>query len=530
MAAAEGNLKGDWKKRESFGSAMAQIGVVALVLAAGVWFFYQRNTTKKDVSDKLREARLTAIRNNPADLNKALTQLDEVFKLDANSPEANALAAAIHVDLWVNHRVAGADAKAREFLAKAEKGDARTEDRYGAKALLLVNDGKAKEAEEYIEELRKKGASAAKLFLAQGLAHKQLGNLALARTALSSAIDKAWKDPQYSSAYGESLLEEGSLLQGLDALNKALGANPDHIRARIDTALGRMLRRHLMKEAADTVVETMGRPEAELTPGLRARTLAVKALVHNVEEKWDDAVKASDDALAMVPSEPWALYAKAQALSGKKDAGAAGAWDALVKAYKTSPFFYVEGANALLAMGNFQAGLALLDGYEAVFKGVMNPQADGTAVSALERDDRYWLARGDLLRSAGKEDEALGAYDRAIAAKNVNLVKAYYAKGSIYLGRKDFPKAKEMLEPITPPDGTGQVAEAYMAMGHMAFDAKEWGPGCQSYAYALTRFKTQGAPREQLNTILSDVEKKLKDAKQKEIAKLWMQEAKPLIQ
>ena len=132
----------DWKKRESFGSAMAQVGVVGLVLAAGVFFFYQRNATRKEVSEKLREARLTAIRNNPADLNKALAQLEEVFKLDKESPEGNALAAAIHVDLWTNHKVAGADGKARDFLAKAEKGDARTEDRYGAKALLLVSEGK----------------------------------------------------------------------------------------------------------------------------------------------------------------------------------------------------------------------------------------------------------------------------------------------------------------------------------------------------------------------------------------------------
>lgn len=529
MAAAD--TPSDWKKKESFGSAMLQIGLVGVVLAGGFFFFHKNNQTKKEVAEKMKEARLQVVRNNPADLQKTLAQIDEILKLDANAGEALALAASVHTDLWLNHKVAGSEQKAKDFLARAENTEIRTEERYGTRALHILASGDAAGAEKYVEELRKQGANAAKLFHAQSMAYKAQGQLSLARTAAVSAMDKAWKDPQYSSSFAELLLEEGMTLQALDALNKATGANPDHLRARVDGAIARLLRKDRMKEAAEYAADVLGRPEAELTPGLRARALAAKAMVFNVETKWDEALKAADEGLALNADETWAMLARAEALAGKKDAGAAAAFEALVAKAKTAPIFYFQGAQALQNMGAGPQGMALLDKYEAVFKDIRIPHADGTSTPMLDRDDRYWLAKGDILRSAGKDDEALGAYDRAIAAKNINLVKAYYAKGKIYADRKDYPKAIEMLENIALPDGTGQLAEAYMVMGEVLFAKKEWGPGCQSFAYGLTRMKaTQSATREQLNAILTDVEQKLIKNGQKPIAKVWLEEAKPLIQ
>ena len=135
-----------------------------------------------------------------------------------------------------------------------------------------------------------------------------------------------------------------------------------------------------------------------------------------------------------------------------------------------------------------------------------------------------------MLRDSGSLDDALGAYDKAIAAKNVNLVKATYAKGSVFLAKKEYENAEKQLIDITPPDGTGALAEAYVAMGEIQFSKKDWAAGCQSYAFALSKLKAQSVPREQLTAMLTDVEKKLISAGQKPVAKLWMDEAKPLIQ
>ena len=70
-----------------------------------------------------------------------------------------------------------------------------------------------------------------------------------------------------------------------------------------------------------------------------------------------------------------------------------------------------------------------------------------------------------MLKESGKLDEAMAAYDKAVAAKNVNLVRAHYSKGSLFLAKKEFDKAAETLSAITPPDGSGALAEAYLAMG-----------------------------------------------------------------
>src|SRR5690606_29852851 len=107
-------------------------------------------------------------------------------------------------------------------------------------------------------------------------------------------------------------------------------------------------------------------------------------------------------------------------------------------------------------------------------KAVKNPTADGKEEIYLDRDDRYWLARGDLLKTAGKLDEAMASYEKAIDAKSLNLTRAYYAKAALLIEKKDLDKAAELLQDITPPDGTGQLAEAYIAMGDILFEKKDW--------------------------------------------------------
>lgn len=527
---AAGEKTNDWKKRESLPSALIQIVLVGALLAAAVWFVWSRGTRRKDVSEKLTAARLVAIKDNPADLKKALGMLDEILKSDSDSPDVLAAKAYVLTELWLVHKDPGADAAAKETLAKAEKADDKArDDHYATKALQIAATGKAKEADEFVEEQRKRGASTAKLAYAQALALKAEGNLQLERAAFTLAADKGWKDPQFAAGFAEALLDEGQTLSALDYFNKAMANNPDHLRSKIGIALSRIERKDRVGDASDTLADMMKR-EAELSPALKARALAATAELRNFEAKYDEALTFADQALKVNADDPWALYAKAKALALKKDGSAGQAFDAVVAKAKTSPAFYFDGAVLLQQAGNTAAALALLDKYEATFKPIVNQTADGKSTSFLERDDRYWLTRGDVLRDSGKLDDALTAYDKAIAAKNVNLVKATYAKSSVFLAKKDFDKAAEMLVDITPPDGTGALAEAYVAMGEILFNKKDWPAGCQNYAFALSKFKAQSVPREQLNDMLTGVEKKLIAAGQKPVAKLWMDEAKPLIQ
>jgi tetratricopeptide (TPR) repeat protein len=528
MAADTGTQNTEWKKRESFSSAMVQIVIVAVVLALVVFLVYRRGNTKKEIGELMKEARTTAFRGNPADLRKAIEKAEAAVELDSSAPDPLALVASLYTDLWLNHRENGAEAKAKDFLDRAKRADSKTEERYGSEALHMIAGGNPKGAEEFIEDLRKKGASSAKLFYAQALALKMRGNLSLARQGFTTAMDKAWKDANYSSAWGEALLEEGTI-GAIDTFTKALATNPDLLRAKNGLALARVMKKDKVGDAEAMVKAVLDR-DAELSPPLKARAIAVQAHIANIATQSDEAIKLADQALGLNPEDRWALYAKANALAAKKDPAAVAAYTELVTRQPSAPNFYFEGAKNLQAAGMTDAAIALLDKYEGFFKQVKNQTADGKEVGYLERDDRYYLARGDVLRAAEKLDEAMAAYDKAVEAKNINVTKAYYSKASIYLAKKDYDKALEMLKDITPEDGTGQLSEAYMAMGDVMFAKKEYGPGCQSYVYGLIKMKGQQAPREQLNAVITDVAAKLKAAKQNDLLKTWNEEAKTFIQ
>ena len=529
MAVADPTTKRDWKKRESFSSALVQVVVVAAILAGAVYFIYQRGTRRREVADRLKAARVASLRDNPADLEKALAELDALQQSEPGSADASAVRADLELERWLVHKIPSAEQRAREALASAEAGNSNTEERYGAHAMLLLAEGKAAEASTFVEAQRQRGANKPRLWLAQGRAEQALGNLALARQAFAKAMDDGWRDPRFSTAYAEALIDEGQFALALDALGKALSANPDHLRARLDSALVQVYRKDQVKQATDTLKEVQGRTP-ELTAGLKARALAVQAEIANFEGKSEEAIKSADLAIAQSGDEYYALLARARALATKHDASAAAAFKAAVAKRPTAPLAYFDGAASLQAAGQGAAAVELLAAYEATFQNIKVLATDGKQIAALDRDDRYWLAKGDLLKVAGKPDEALASYDRAIKAESVNLVKAHYAKASVFLARKDFDRAEAELKPITPPDGSGGLGEAYGAMGDLLFAKKAFAEGCQNFAYALARWRAQQVPREKLNAALDDVSKKLLASGQAPLAKQWATEAKTVIQ
>lgn len=528
MATPDNGNEIQWKKRETLGSALAQIIIVGVVLALTVFLVYRRGSNKRDIAEYMKEAHQVALRGNVADLKKAIEIAGKAIELDANAGEPNAFTAAVYTDLWMLHHEAGAEQKAKEFLQKAQAADSKGEDRFGVEAQLLLAAGKPKEAEEFVEELRKKGGSGARIFYAQGMALRAQGNLKLATTSFKAAMDKSWKDMDFASAYGESILEEGTP-GALDTFSKATGQNSEHFRSRLGLALARVQRKDRVGDAETIVKEVMSR-EAELSAPQKARAMAIGAAILNISQAYDQAIQTADQAIALNPDDAWALHAKANALALKKDPGAPAAYDAVVAKAPAAAVFYFEGASNLQKAGLTDAAMALLAKYEAFFKNVKNTTIDGKEEIYLDRDDRYWLARGDLLKASNKLDEAMAAFDKAIEAKSVNLSRAHYAKAQMLLDKKEYDKAAELLVDITPPDGTGRIAEAYMAMGEILFQKKEWGDSLQNYAFALTRMKAAQEPREKLNELVTDVEKKLKAANQREVAKVWIEESKPLIQ
>ncbi|ADO71039.1 tetratricopeptide repeat protein [Stigmatella aurantiaca] len=521
----------DWKRRESLGSALTQVALVALLLGGAVTFVVHRGQVRQETETRLKAAQSLAQRGNPADLAKALQELEGLFAVDADVYGAHVLAADIHAVLWLDHHQPSSEALAREHLARAESLESKDSERYGARvvrAWVTLSEGKASEAAETLKGLRERGASNSKLWLAQARADQALGNLQGARQAYARATDGAWKDPRFATAYGEALLEEGLFVQAGEALGRATAANPDHLQARLTGALAHLYLRQKLNEVERTLQDIQAR-EAELSPALKARALATRAELALSRGNPDAALRDADAALALHPGEPYALFGRAKALAAKKDPSARAAFEAAVAKRKTAPLFYIEGAKTLQQAADTSGALALLDAYEATFRGVQVSAAEGKTVSALERDDRYWLARGNVLEAANRPDEALAAYEHALAVKGPQQARAQYAKGALLLARKDYAGAKEVLAGVTPDNGTSSVPEAYTAMAELLFAQGDYATGCQHHYFALSRARGRGVPTEQLQAQAAEISKQLTDAGQAKMAQAWKAEAEALL-
>src|SRR5919198_3400327 len=149
----------DWKKSETFSSALVKIAVAGALFAGLAFYFIHRGGRRKEIADRLKEARVLALRDNPGDLARASKELEAIFALDPDARDALALAADIETERWLFHRLQGAEQKAREYRSRAEALDSRSEERFGNRILHLIAEGKPGEAERYAEDLRRQGAS-----------------------------------------------------------------------------------------------------------------------------------------------------------------------------------------------------------------------------------------------------------------------------------------------------------------------------------------------------------------------------------
>ncbi|MBM7114756.1 tetratricopeptide repeat protein [Archangium primigenium] len=530
MAASNANSGGprDWRKRESPLSALAQVGLVALVLAGVVAWVVHRGGVRREVDTRLKAARALAQQDNPADLQRALGELDALLQLDANAKEALALAADVNARLWLEHQRAEAQAPARANLARAQALDARSGERYATHAWVLLADGKAPAAATFLAELQRQGAKSPKLSLVEARLLQATGRLTEARQAFARAHEVAWREPRYAVARGEALLDEGLYVQALEVLKKAASAHPEHLRARLSLALARLYLDQGRDEAARTVEAALGQPEA-LTPALTARLHTVRAALALAEGQTDAARAAADQALAASPEELHALLLRAQALARGKDTETRAAFEAAVARRRTAPLPYLEGARRLQELGDGEGALALLDAYEATFRDVRVTSAAGKTSGALERDDRYWLARGHVLEALTHPEEALVAYDRALAVQGLHQARAQYAKATLLLARGDAPGAQPLLSELAPENGQGTMPEAYEALGRLFFLQGDFSQGCQRHYLGLSRARQQGVPLEALRRQAQDVERRLTEARQAAMARTWHTEAETLL-
>lgn len=497
-----------WEKRETIGRFLRDITIVAVLCIAG--FAWYKKKTDDDIAahELAKEAASLISKDNPSELKAALTKLEEALAIRPKHGFALASAAEIHAILHAEHREGGNHkGEAQRYLELAEKHAPNLPQTFSARAILMIGDGKAKEAEDYlIKNVLEKDAGDARIFAAMAQAQRAQGKLIEAKRSGRAASDSDWRNPRFSRIVADIYAEEGDHANALAFYGKAISSYSEHIASNLGKAR-LQLRRGQEVEASSAAIEKA--LKAELSPALRAIALTGKAELLLAEQKVDEALAMAADAAKADPSYPWSYALEAMAKVRKEDVdGAAEAYNKAIEADKYIASLYFDAAMLMAAVKKENEAVAYLDRF------------------ALKKDDKYFVTYGNVLRSLEKYDEAIAKYDDAIKENELNA-GAYVAKAAILIHQEKYDEAEDALERATTANQF--FPEAYVEKGNLLFAKKQYELGVQEFATALSQWKQARASNEQLMAVVQSVKQKLLDARERGYANAWEQEATNLI-
>jgi len=502
----------DWNKGESFGSAFLQIFLAALVLGGGLFLYYRHTQTKKQVYALAKDARDSLTRDNPKDLLEAKAKFAKALALDSTDPysvSANALA---EVLLVTDYGVKSEESSAASAVEQAKKVNAPLDEDVTAQALWLIHQGNVQGADAYISGIKAKGSLPPGLANALGRIRHGQGKLDEARALLKKAADIAWRSPRFAADLAQTYFDDGDFINAELFYNKALKTSSQHLRSMIGLDRARIARGQDVKKASDDLDSILALPASDTSPTLLAQAHTAQSELRRFEQKYDQAAKLADQAVADDPAYAWAYAAKGAALAdAKKDAaGAATAFDKAIALDAHVGQFYVQAAQGLAGLKDQTKA----DGYMAGY------------AKNLKVDDRYHLVYGDLLKGLGNLDKAQTEYQAAIKANGFNA-KAHYALGTVLVTqKKDDDASKEFLAALAAQHN---FPEAQEALGNIKFAKKAYADALEDFANALVQMKQANVDRAKIDALLDQVTHRLDAAKQKAMAKAWVEQAKQLV-
>jgi tetratricopeptide (TPR) repeat protein len=503
-----GKNKGEsWDKRETIGRFVRDIAIVAVICVVGLALYKKKVDNDVAAHDLAKEASSLISRDNPADLELAATKLEAALAIRPKHAYALASSAEIHAILHAEHKMPGHEGKAREFLERAEKHAFNLPQTYSTRALLMLAEGKAKAAEDYLtENVIKKDAGDARIFAALALAQRGQGKLVEARRSARAASDSDWRNPRFSQIVGDGYLEEGDAANALAYYAKALGSSSEHLASQLGKARTQIRRGESLQEVAGVIEKAL---EAKVSPRLKAIALVAKAEQQLLEQKFDEALETTAQAASADPTYAWSYSVQASAKVGKEDVpGAAADYDKAIEADKHVASFYFDAANTMAMAGDGERAIGYLEKF------------------GLKKDDRYFLHYGNVLRRLERFDEAIAKYDDAIKENELNA-EAYVSKGAVLISQNKLDEAQDALDRAVAAQEFNP--DAYVQRGRLLFAKKEFEAGVQEYAQALSQWKQGRAPREQLAMVIENVKQLLLDSKQRDFARAWETEASNLI-
>lgn len=261
----------DWKRRESLGSALLQIGAVGALLSFAVYFAWQRGTDREAATVAIEKARGLLRQDSVTDLRAALQAVQPAQSSKVRGADAHAVAARAHAELAVVHQTSEALDAARRHLEAAAGSE--VEEVQAAQALLLLAEGKADAAVSALEPQTQRGVRRMDLEYVLARAHLAAGREELAFKTLERAAEVAAGEPRIHALRGDLLLDRGEAEQAVASYRRALAANSRHPGARLGVVLA-LGRKSLDGAAVDATLAAL---EAE---GVLAAPLKRRALEH----------------------------------------------------------------------------------------------------------------------------------------------------------------------------------------------------------------------------------------------------------
>lgn len=501
----------NWEKSETGGRFIRDIVIVAVVLAGGFGWYWKRSENSAAANKTAKAAQELLLKDTPASYEAARAKLQEVLdQYDGSHAYSLAALAELNAILVGEHKMADRKSDAETYTTRAIDNQTNIAEQYAARALLMVADGKAAEAERYLnDDVIEKGGGGAKIYAALAHALRAQGKLDEARRALKGAVDADWRNPRFAQLIGESYLEDGDGTNALAYFSKGLASNSEHFGSQIGAARARILMGNGLKEAGEAIQAVLAK-ESELSPGLKSQALLAKAELLLFEQKFDEAIATADQAAQVDPSLAWSFAVKAKAHALKRDPALASTeFDKAIAADPWVPAFYFDAARYLVGAGD--DGTRALAFFEK-FKG--------------KKDDRFFLEHGNALRNLGRFDEAIARYDEAIKVNELNG-QVYLNKGAALRQQKKFADAEKAFEAAKAAQEF--FPELYVERAMLMFDRKEYESGMQEYANALTQWRQAKQSRERLTAAIAEVKDLLTKAGQKQYAQVWEKEAADLI-
>jgi tetratricopeptide (TPR) repeat protein len=387
---------------------------VAAVLASGIYAGYRHYVQIRSQVAVLIDgpggrgggARSEMAKDTPAGWLRAEKLLAEVLRIHPRNAFGIIALADVETQL-VGAGFADRAPRAEESRLKADAKDVTFAELFDAHALVMLQAGQAAEAEAYARGLLEKYPAlpaVPRFHDLLGRAQRAQGKLAEAKMSFKRAQDADWRQPRFVADYAEALLDDGDAASAAAAFDRALQANPAHLRsmigkARAQVSLARQGRGDT--DGARALLDSVLRsPEQDLTPELRARALAVRAEARLAGQDKTGAAEDSAAALAVAPRLAAALRARAMVDAAAGRPGAAREFEAAIAANPSDPSTYLDGAAALEAAGDLAGATKLLAAH----------------ASALPASAQYHLARARLLARQG---DAAGA--RAEESKAAQL-------------------------------------------------------------------------------------------------------------